>query len=173
MGTAQARLRVGSQGPTDLLLASIAIPLMGVVLVFAVGTAVTTSGGDRVWAIVGTVVGLLGLAAFVLWWLRGVTGVRPILVQPGKDGWVSIPQQLRFRLRRLVVPLRDVRTVELEYLSLPRDGRWQLVVRTGDARIASDSVSSAKPSTKAHAVRETPAYRAVEELRQYVVDAQA
>lgn len=134
---------MGTYGAFNVALGVISVLVLGT-LAIVIGSAVAGEAHTSTW----TVVALVGSIVFALVSLlvvaEGVSALRPVVLttEPGSAA-LSLPQfTVRGGFVREVVPVDEIKDVELGFLALNRSGRWQLVVTRVDGRaIRCDSVT--------------------------------
>lgn len=164
------KLRIGTYGAFNLVLGVISV-LVFATLAIVVGSAVSGEAHTSTWSVVALVGSIVLALVSLLIVAEGVSALRPVelTTEPGAAA-LSLPQfALRRGLIREVVPVDEIKDVELGFLPLNRTGRWQLVVTCVDGRvIRCDSVTGA-----AKLVAEgSEQGRLVRELREHIIAAQ-
>lgn len=164
------KVRIGTYGAFNLVLGAISVGVFAT-LAIVVGNAIAGEAHPSTWSVVALVGSIVLALVSLLVVAEGLSALRPVVLttEPGGAA-LSLPRfVLRRGLIREVVPVDEIKDVELGFLSLNRSGRWQLVVTTVDGReIRCDSVTG-----PAKLVAEgSEQGRLVRELREQVIAAQ-
>lgn len=164
------KVRIGTYGAFNLVLGLLSV-LVFATIAIVVGNAISNEAHTSTWTVVALVGScVLGLASLLVV-AEGVSALRPVVLSTGPDGaTLSLPRFTPRRgLTREVVPVDDIKDLELGFLRLNRTGRWQLVVTRVDGReIRCDSVTGAAKMVVPGSEQD----RLVQRLRNEVVAAQ-
>lgn len=131
-------------------------------LVVVPALAHMSTSADRLGAIGGMAMSLIGVLLGLGWLTLGANAARPVLLDAER---LYLPViNLRSGVSHLAVPRREIAGVEMAYRSAARNGRWQLsVIRLHGSSLGCDSLTTLRSSTSK--IRDTHAAQVADQLR--------
>ena len=166
------RFRTGAFGTFNAILG--VLGFMAFSALAAVTAASIHAGQNVVWSLVGGLVSVAAALAMALVAAEGIGTWRSVrlTVDPGGSVSLSVPGfTFRRGFYRQAILVPDVTDVRLDFRSVPRNSRWQLVVtRRNGNPVRSDSITSSRSRDKG--VHGTRAWRTVLHLQQQIHAAQ-